>query len=468
MPVPENLPVPFVFAPAATAPVRIATPESSATAVVLQSFAALGDDNTSIPPDVSGAVGRDRIIVALNTQFRIQNRSGNTLSTVQTRSFFDAVRSGNRTFDPRVMYDPRADRWYVCEVGDQHTTSQSQRTGSFMVLAVSRSGDPAGTWDLYRFNAPSDVWFDFPMMGFDASHVIVTMNLFNISDNKFSRAAVMAFDKTQPDNAPLKLEVSDSGGGLFPVTALDDSATAMYLVQRWNGSSRGSGFLRLYTVTSAGVAPVGFITTPSPWAGHSPTDSDFAPQSGSVNKVDACDDRIQAAVFRDGSIWAVQGVYLPAAAATHASVQWWQISPGATTIQRGLIDDPQGEFFYTHPSIAVNRRDDVVIAGTRFSATTKPSAFLSFRMANDAANAVSAPLIFKEGESSYYKTSSGDSNRWGDYTTAVVDPLNDTEFWTIQEYAATPNGGVDRWGTWWVHLDVAALAAGPHRRAARH
>ena len=26
-------------------------------------------------------------------------------------------------------------------------------------------------------------------------------------------------------------------------------------------------------------------------------------------------------------------------------------------------------------------------------------------------------------------------NRWGDYSSTVVDPVNDTDFWTVQEYA---------------------------------
>ncbi|MBI3895260.1 MAG: hypothetical protein HY313_04960 [Acidobacteria bacterium] len=32
-----------------------------------------------------------------------------------------------------------------------------------------------------------------------------------------------------------------------------------------------------------------------------------------------------------------------------------------------------------------------------------------------------------------------------------MDPANDLDFWTIQEYAASPKfaNGDDRWGTWW-------------------
>src|SRR5206468_12969140 len=49
----------------------------------------------------------------------------------------------------------------------------------------------------------------------------------------------------------------------------------------------------------------------------------------------------------------------------------------------------------------------------------------------------------------YFKTFGGTENRWGDYSNTSVDPTNDTDLWTIQEYAATPSGGFDRWGTWW-------------------
>jgi hypothetical protein len=69
-------------------------------------------------------------------------------------------------------------------------------------------------------------------------------------------------------------------------------------------------------------------------------------------------------------------------------------------------------------------------------------------------------LTFKAGEATYFKTFSGSRNRWGDYSNTVVDPANDTDFWTIQEYAATPPGdGFDRWGTWWAKVVPSGAAA---------
>jgi hypothetical protein len=40
-------------------------------------------------------------------------------------------------------------------------------------------------------------------------------------------------------------------------------------------------------------------------------------------------------------------------------------------------------------------------------------------------------------------------NRWGDFSATVVDPTDDTSFWTLQEYAKFPVSGISQWGTWW-------------------
>ena len=59
--------------------------------------------------------------------------------------------------------------------------------------------------------------------------------------------------------------------------------------------------------------------------------------------------------------------------------------------------------------------------------------------------------VLKAGEDSYEKKVTDDV-RWGDYSATVVEPVDDLNFCTIQEYAALdvgPNPSDDRWGTWW-------------------
>jgi PKD repeat protein len=71
----------------------------------------------------------------------------------------------------------------------------------------------------------------------------------------------------------------------------------------------------------------------------------------------------------------------------------------------------------------------------------------------------------KAGESAYTKTFGSGRNRWGDYSLSAVDPANDTDLWTIQEYAALPPqpSPVSYWGTWWGRVlpDAGAATALP-------
>ena len=105
--------------------------------------------------------------------------------------------------------------------------------------------------------------------------------------------------------------------------------------------------------------------------------------------------------------------------------------------------------------MAVNASNDVLIGYSRFSAFQYASGNYSFRFATDPLNTLRADTVLKAGEGTYLNTGNSKLNRWGDYSSTVVDPVDDTTLWTIQEYAASDN----RWGTWWgrVEPDLSAL-----------
>ena len=463
MPVPHALPVPDHAAPFAFEPQVV--PPAVLVAAVLRSFPALADNNTAIPPDTNGAVGTNHLVVTLNSQVQVQTRAGAAVQTLSLRTFFDPVRQNGRVFDPHISFDARAGRWIATAIGDQKTTSTATRTGSGLLLAISDGIDPTGHWSEYRFDAPSGVWFDYPILGYDDAKITISINVYALADDKFQHATIFVIPRASPASAVKFDLTSNFGGALAPTVSLD-SGTVTYLLQAWNSNSAGAGYLRLYSVSMTAITPVAFVSSPAPWAYQS--DGDLAPQLGRTQKIDAGDDRVNGAVLRNGAIWGAQTIYLPAGSSPNrTSVQWWQVSSTGTVMQRGTIDDPSGEFFYAYPGIAVNRRNDAIVGFSRFSATTFASTGFATRVGSDPANAMSAPFVFKNGEAPYYKvpdTSSSTRNRWGDYSAAVVDPLNDIDFWAIEEYAALP-GATDRWGTWWVQVTPAVP---PRRRAATH
>ncbi len=231
------------------------------------------------------------------------------------------------------------------------------------------------------------------------------------------------------------------------------------------------------------------------------------------------DSRIQNAVLRNGKLWTTHTVMLSATTQaagttignaaipdTHSGVQWWQIDPtiensatGTAPLQRGRIEDPaadnchngttglntaagrctttltQSGEFYAFPNISVNANEDVFIGFTRFSALTYPNSAYAIRRVSDPANTVRDTAVFRPGQSNY-NIGSGNStcapapctpsrnNRWGDYSAAQTDPLNDTDFWTVQEYSGTYRNDflapsyAAPWETWWAMVRPSATA----------
>jgi len=96
----------------------------------------------------------------------------------------------------------------------------------------------------------------------------------------------------------------------------------------------------------------------------------------------------------------------------------------------------------------------VLIGYSRFTRSGYPDAGFALRSASDPPNTMAMQTVYKRGEAPYIAIGYDEgSNRWGDFSAAMVDPVDDLTFWTIQEYAAAPTQGyLGRWGTWWAQV----------------
>jgi len=220
-----------------------------------------------------------------------------------------------------------------------------------------------------------------------------------------------------------------------------------------------TGNLRISEISGPVGSEVITLGTAYPYAISSAFSGPGAPQAGTGTLIDDNDIRMQNVVYRNGYLWATYQVFLPATAPTRSSVQWCQVSPTGAVVQLGTIDDPTSTIFYSMPSIAVNKFNDVLIGYSQFSPTTYASAAYSYRNSGDAPNTMQNGYIFKSGLGIYIKTYGSGRNRWGDFSATMVDPTNDTDMWTIQEYADTPtppgtNDGDGEWATWWAGLII--------------
>ena len=414
-------------------------------------FKALEDSGTSIPPDTHGAAGPNHLMVTLNTQVRIQTRAGGTISTVSLDSFWAALGNPN-TFDPKVLYDPFNNRWmFTC-------TANAESSTSSVLIGVTQTSDPTGNWKLYKVDADgADVaWADYPSLGFNKNWIVVTVNMFGNTDGTFKRSHIYAFNKANlyafGATASHKVFSDTNGFTMAPAITYDNALNTLYLVEDWDGHTQ----LRISSLNGTAAAPTystthtfPTVTAANSWT-FNPPGGDFAPQQGTTRKIMNNDSRIQNVVYRGGSLWCAHTIFLPnTASPTRSAVQWWELAPAGTVKQRGRVNDSTGQKFYAFPSIAVNKNKDVLIGYSRFSSQQYASANYSFRAGTDPVNTLREDRVLKAGSAPYEKDFGSGRNRWGDYSSTVVDPLNDVDMWTVQEHAAAVSGGTSRWGTWW-------------------
>ncbi len=415
------------------------------------SFLGIADNNRSIPPDGGGAIGPNHVFAAENHKFVIRDKSGNEISSVSPVTFFDGL-VPDFSADPHVKYDQYSKRWIVVGQSDVTTTSS-------VVMAVSQTDDPTGTYNKYVFRIDPDSAqvADFPLVGYNKKWIVITTNLFNIELTGATGTSLFVLDKNAVykgddvafgSNAFRQLSGTPEGFNPCPAVMYSEDSVGddMYLLQTWNSSA---GILRLSKINGelpniTWPANVIFPKFATGWE-NVVNDGDIAPQKDDTRKINAGDARMQTVFERNGLLWGCQNIFLN----NKALIQWMQLSPTGNIIQTGRINS--GNVFRAFPSLAVSPNESVLIGYSNFSGNTYGSAAYSYRNAGTPYNTLDNEIIYKEGLASYYKTFGGNRNRWGDYSSTAVDPVTG-DLWTKQEYAEAKVGtgtNSSRYATWW-------------------
>ncbi len=447
----------------------------------------------TVPPDTMGAVGLDKVLVTVNNNYKIQDKTTGAQLSLASIDAFWAATGATGVFDPRVQYDPYQNRWLLTAV------SNAQTANSSVVVGISNTSDPQGAYTLFRFivgcaagaagcNAQGE-WADFPMLGFNKNWIAIGWNQFTINTGAFVGGKMLMLDYPT-------LRIGAAGGTIFtnasaatgfcmhPATTFSSTEETLYVPTH---QQSGSALYRLHTITGTSAAPVFTLDATArtrPGGGWTQPGGDNLPQQcipgvglptqtcpATPRGLEAADAFLRSnVVFRNGKIWYPQSIALPAGGLTVASrfvAQWTVLNPDGTFFDGGRVEDPTAQIFnggkhYSYPSIAVNMNNDVLFGFSEFESDDYVDAAYTFRLGSDAAGTMRDPVVFKEGEDYYSKTFGGTRNRWGDYSHSVVDPVNDRDLWTIQEYAmlrtgTTGQGSNDsRWGTWWAKVSGAA------------
>ncbi|MCA1615819.1 MAG: lamin tail domain-containing protein, partial [Acidobacteria bacterium] len=461
----------------------------------------VGTTNTFvIPPDTMGAVGLDKVFTNTNSNYRVHDKTtGAPLSTVSIDTFW-AASGGAGFFDPRVVYDPYNQRWILV------IDSNAQTANSSIIIAVSQTSDPQGAYNMYRFVVgcaggtegcdAGGEWADFPMLGFNKNWIAVSMNMFGLpngSGHVNDKVLVLDYPQARAGAANAYLFTGDAIGFCnHPVETYDAGEATLYFAQH---ISSAQAVYRISTLTGDPPAQPALDFGEEkvrPGGGWTQPVGDMLPQTcvgavgvncpTTVRRIDVGDAQVRGnAVFRNGGIYYAQTVALPAGAplaadpfghlvstADRTAAQWTRLDTSGNFVDGGRIEDAtatptNGGRWYAYPSIAVNKHNDVLVGFSEFESDDFADAGYAVRLGTDAAGTMRDPVVYKEGEDYYSKDFGGGRNRFGDYSATRLDPVNDRDIWTVQEYAGTrtaPNAlsttNNSRWGTWWAKVALPA------------
>ncbi len=391
------------------------------------------------PPDTMGAAGIDHFVELNNHLFKVYRKSdGAVVQSIGDTQFWNSagVTPTVDSFDPRILYDPHARRWYAAAVDN------GQHANSFL-FAVSSSSDPTQPWTGFKIDSDllDDHWADFPMLGYNGEGVFISANMIPLTAPSASTSVVvlLKYDLLQPAPSIANMthlqDVLQATTGPTPQLAVDASNTFGTALPVLSMSSLSGGTLVRSDITPPGapvIVNVGSI-------GASATQPPTVDQPGPKPNIQANDWRFSGnTVLKGNELYAVQSV----ADMGLAAVRFLRLD--ATTnavLESQVIVDPASRAL-TFPSIAVNDFGDVVIGVTGTSTTEFASSYALVGKTVGGTTTFNSPLLLQAGVSDYERLVSG-SNRWGDYSATTIDPADPSILWTTQEFVS----GTNSWST---------------------
>lgn len=436
------------------------------------------------PPDSNGSVGGGDVMEFINGYVGIYSKSGSLLKSSSLSNFWSNAGaswdSGLSPGDTRIIYDTSAQRWFATSGTFNMTPSGSQTGNNQILVGVSQTSDPTGGWKGFAINSsPSDssLYADFPTLGVNGDGVFINANMFTTSGTSSSGSIdVISIPKASltaatPSINHFKLQqVSNTnhGDSVQPINNFSASMPETMYANYGPISSIGPGGKQNYD----GIAQTtlsGSITNPT-----LSTSQNFAtttvnnqpvgaPQSGSTTLVDANDHRFGSSLYQQpanstsaGDVWEVFSVQNPNNSSLDG-LQWLRINPSTNTVDAsGLLTDSNLSLY--DGSIAVTPDGHIVVSFSASSTSTDPGAYAfigTYDSTTGTASFSANPVQLVAGTSPVtFGGSATTPARFGDYSTAVLDPSNPEAVWTFNEF-----GGGNGWNTQISEVSFAPVPA---------
>lgn len=460
------------------------------------------------PPDQGLCAGGGFVVEAINNAISIYDTSGNLLSGPEALSQFWGLTPeidrttgivGQFISDPKCVYDPQTQRWFVTELMQDTGTTGSGR--NFNLIAVSTTSDPRSAFVVFSYDVTDDglngtpnhagcpCFGDQPLLGLDAYGIYQSTNEFGATT--FNGAQIYAIPKkgliaaTHGNSSHLYIVSFNTAQALVPYGGLT------YTVQPAVGGSAedsmdgsGSGVEFFLSALQFGSPPYQLLDNriavwamgntrslmtstpklslsfqviasetygqPNP-AAQKPGPIPLGASLGESEEfINTNDDRMNQVVYANGLLYS--GVNTIIGDGTRTGIAWFAVKPSFSygtvsgrVVRQGYVAVAGDNVIF--PSLAFAGDGAGVLAFTLVGQDYFPSAAY-VKVGEDGMSAVhiaadgAAP---DDGFSGYVAYSGGNVGRWGDYSAAVSDGAN---VWFATEYIPnSPRTALANWGT---------------------
>ncbi len=355
------------------------------------------DGDRQVDPQI--AVGGGYILEGSNKGLIIYNKKGEFVQGVSQKCF-------NNGIDPKMFFDIH-NKVFVFDMWWYYDKAKTKPVN----IAVSETSNPMGAWNIYPVSRTEEVdgggigyskkWIGYSYPGGSENTFIMRM-----ADAIAGKPATIYFFKGSLGN-PVFMQDDIDDLYFFDI---DDAGN--FIIRKVSEDTNGQPYCQVVSQKPHNLKYIDY-----------PPES---PQKGTEQKVSSGDRNPKNVVYQNGSIWFSQAVNCEG----RSAVQWHQIkSSDGTILQTGLIKSDTTNYIQT--TIAVNKKNDVLIGFQEVNTNSFISPRFTYRMAKDKKGTVRQIIKVGEGDAA----TDGDS--WGDYSGSMIDGDNLMDLWTIQSRANT-------------------------------
>jgi PKD repeat protein len=406
-----------------------------------------GQTSPYYPPDANGSVGPNHYMQTINTVYAIYSKTTGALLAGPTNLnlLFSGVTGADyNDGDPICLYDEQADRWLVAEFS-------ISGANDYMLIAVSATNDPTGSWHKYSFDVA-----DMP----DYEKFGIWRDGYYMGTNNSSGNDIYVFQRSQMLNGLTAQMVGFNNAwrpttidGFMCVPPLDndgafapEGSPGLFITINDDAIAGGSDQLWIYelavnwtTPSSSTFNRVQQLSIPS-FDSNFGSNWDNIKQLNTTRELDAIPMVIMnVPQYRNfGSYQTIVCCHTVDVDNTdHAGIRWYELrkTTGSWTLRQSGTYAPDGHSRWMG-SIALNGNGQLGMGYSVSSSTMYPG--IRYCGQSSAAYAAANGVLDITEEVIQNGSSSQTAyNRWGDYASISIDPVNDNTFWFTTQYGGS-------------------------------